>query len=46
MICDVCGVVDLEENPIFEILDESGFVIQRICMDCFLKEIEDGEPTA
>ena len=43
MTCDICRSKDSEENPIFEILDEEGFVVQRICMNCFLKEIEHGD---
>ena len=43
MTCDICECKDSEENPIFEILDEEGFVVQRICMNCFLKEIEHGD---
>ena len=43
MTCDICGYKDLEENPIFEILDEEGYVVKRICMNCFLKEIEYGD---
>ena len=43
MTCDICRCKDLEENPIFEILDEEGYIIQRICMNCFLKEIEHGD---
>ncbi len=40
MTCDVCGVEDSEENPIFEIVDSEGYVVRRICMNCYLKEIE------
>ncbi len=40
MICDICKVEDSEENPIFEILDDEGYVVQPICMNCYLKEIE------
>ena len=43
MTCDICGCKDSEENPIFEILNEVGFVFQRICLNCFLKEIEHGD---
>ena len=43
MTCDICGCEDSEENPIFEILDEEGYVVKRICMNCFLKEIEHGD---
>lgn len=42
MICDKCYCDDTEENPLFEILDDSGFVEERICMMCYLEEIDNG----
>ena len=39
--CEKCMCVDTIENPIFEYLDEDGFVEERICMDCFVEEIEE-----
>ena len=41
--CERCGAIDSEENPIFEIIDEDGFVEERICMDCFVEDLEDAE---
>lgn len=42
-MCEKCGAVDSEENPIFEYIDEDGFVEERICMDCFVEDLEDAE---
>ena len=41
--CDVCGVADSKEHPRFEILNVEGEIEQLICMDCFVKEIEEQE---
>lgn len=41
MICEVCCCVDSKDNPILEILDEDGFVEQRICMMCYSEQLED-----
>lgn len=42
-ICDSCMAIDTEENPIFEYVDENGFVEERICMNCFVEALEDVE---
>ena len=43
-ICDKCMCTDSEENPILEIVDEEGFVEERVCMMCYVEEL-DGEST-
>lgn len=43
MICEHCLCVNTEENPIFEILDEEGFVIEKICMMCYVETLEDDD---
>lgn len=43
-ICDKCMCTDSEENPILEIVDEEGFVEERVCMMCYVEEL-DGEFT-
>jgi hypothetical protein len=40
-ICETCLCIDTEENPIFEVLDEEGFVIEKICMMCYAESLED-----
>lgn len=40
-ICNECCCVDSEENPILEILDESGFVIEKVCMMCYAEGLHD-----
>ena len=41
--CEECCCVDSEENPILEILDESGFIEVSICMMCYVEEVNDAE---
>ncbi len=41
MICDNCFCDDSEDNPIFEVLDEEGFVEEKICMMCYVEEIDE-----
>lgn len=44
MTCEECCCVDSEENPILEELDDEGFVERRVCMMCYVEEL-DGEST-
>lgn len=41
MICDRCFCDDSEDNPIFEVLDNEGFVEEKICMMCYVEEIDE-----
>jgi len=41
--CERCCCVDSEDNPIFEIVDEEGYIEERVCMDCFVAEIDNAE---
>lgn len=38
--CQECCCVDSEENPILEELDGEGFVVRRICMMCYVEELD------
>ena len=41
MICDKCQCDNSEDNPIFEVIDDDGFVEEHICMMCYVEELED-----
>jgi hypothetical protein len=42
-ICELCLCIDTEDNPIFEVLDEEGFVAENICMMCYVETLEDND---
>lgn len=41
--CDSCMAIDTEENPIFEVLDEEGEIVEYICMVCYVEQLEEDE---
>tara|TARA_A100001201_G_scaffold34184_2_gene36454 strand:+ start:12 stop:158 length:147 start_codon:yes stop_codon:yes gene_type:complete len=42
-VCDICGCIDSEENPIFEIVDEEFGTVEYICMMCLVERLEEEE---
>ena len=42
-ICEICLWKDSKDNPIIEILDEEGFVIDKMCMMCYVETLEDDD---
>ena len=39
--CCLCDCGDTEENPLLEMCDDDGFIVQHICLNCYVEDSYD-----